>query len=74
MDEEDLGPMALESEAISQNEIIRKNISAITEDQKREEVARTLSTRISDAITAFTGSMLFVAPRFSCHKCSYSLR
>jgi uncharacterized membrane protein len=45
---------------ISQSQIIRKNISAISEVQFKEDKARTLSERLSDLITRFSGSMLFV--------------
>ncbi len=44
----------------AQSEIIRKNISAITEVQREEDSQRSLSERISDLITDFSGSMLFV--------------
>ena len=49
-----------QNNAVSQSEIIRKNISAITASQREDEKSRTPSTRISDAITSFSGSMLFV--------------
>ena len=45
---------------LSQSQIIRKNISAITEVQREEDKGRTLSQRISDRITNFSGSMVFV--------------
>ena len=45
---------------LSQSQIIRKNISAITEVQRKEDRARTRSERLSDLITNFSGSMLFV--------------
>ncbi|HVF54673.1 MAG TPA: DUF1003 domain-containing protein [Pyrinomonadaceae bacterium] len=44
----------------SQSEIIRKNISAIAEVQEEDEKSRTLSARLSDTVTRFSGSMLFV--------------
>ncbi len=50
----------MSSEVISQSEIIRKNISAINEVQREEAQARTLSDRISDHITDFSGSMAFL--------------
>lgn len=49
-----------QKELVSQSQIIRKNISAIAEVHREEEESRALSTRISDRITAFSGSMLFV--------------
>ena len=49
----------MSSEAITQSEIIRKNISAISDVQREEAQARTLSDRISDHITDFSGSMAF---------------
>jgi uncharacterized membrane protein len=48
------------SEHVSQTEILRKNISAIAEVQRKETEARTLQDRIADAITTFSGSMAFV--------------
>ena len=50
----------MSSEAVSQNEIVRKNTAAIVEMQRKIAEARTLGGRIADAITDFTGSMLFV--------------
>jgi uncharacterized membrane protein len=50
----------MSSEAISQSEIIRKNISAISDVQREEAQSRTLSDRISDYITEFSGSMAFL--------------
>ncbi|HEY0077822.1 MAG TPA: DUF1003 domain-containing protein [Pyrinomonadaceae bacterium] len=44
----------------SQNELIRKNISAINEAQRSEAQMRSPTDRIADRITAFSGSMLFV--------------
>lgn len=44
----------------AQSEIIRKNISAITEVQRDEDSKRSLSERTSDLITNFSGSMFFV--------------
>src|SRR4051812_37460744 len=50
----------MSSEAVSQNEIVRKNTAAIIEMQRQVTEARTLAGRIADAITDFTGSMAFV--------------
>jgi uncharacterized membrane protein len=50
----------MSTETISQNEIIRKNISAISEMQRRDVAARKPQERISDSITRFSGSTLFV--------------
>ncbi len=47
-------------DALSQSQIIRKNMSAISEVQRSDERARTPSERTSDFITNFSGSMLFV--------------
>jgi uncharacterized membrane protein len=49
-----------DDKSVSQSQIIRKNISAISEVQLEEDKARTLSQRISDRITSFSGSMLFL--------------
>jgi uncharacterized membrane protein len=51
---------SMSTETISQNEIIRKNISAISEMQRRDVAARKPQERISDSITRFSGSTLFV--------------
>ena len=48
------------TEAISQSQIIRKNIEAIAEMQRRDVEARTPRERVSDLITQFSGSMAFV--------------
>jgi uncharacterized membrane protein len=48
------------SQALSQNEIVRKNTAAIVEMQRKITKSRTLGGRIADAITDFTGSMVFV--------------
>ena len=48
------------SENVSQTEILRKNISAISEMQRRDVAARNPQERISDSITRFSGSTLFV--------------
>jgi len=50
----------MSSEAISQSEIMRKNITAITQMQRHTAEARTTQDRIADAITNFSGSMAFV--------------
>lgn len=48
------------NDQVSQSQIIRKNISAITEVQQKEHQARTPSERASDLVTGFSGSMAFV--------------
>ena len=48
------------TEFVSQSELIRKNIAAISEMQRRDIAARTPRERISDLITKFAGSMSFV--------------
>ena len=45
---------------VSQDEIIRKNIEALAEMQRRDDGRRTRTNRVADAITGFTGSMAFV--------------
>jgi uncharacterized membrane protein len=50
----------MSSEAMSQNEIVRKNTAAIADMQRKITEARTLGGRIADGITDFTGSMAFV--------------
>jgi uncharacterized membrane protein len=50
----------MSTETISQNKIIRKNIAAISEMQRRDVAARKPQERISDSITRFSGSTLFV--------------
>lgn len=45
---------------VSQDEIIRKNIAALTEMQRRDDERRTRTDRLADAITSFSGSMAFV--------------
>ncbi len=47
-------------QALSQQEIIRKNISAITDMHTQEAAQRTPQDRVADVITAFSGSMAFV--------------
>ncbi|WP_183906855.1 DUF1003 domain-containing protein [Rufibacter immobilis] len=41
-------------------QVVERNIRALLDRRKAEEKQRTSSERISDAITSFTGSMLFV--------------
>ncbi len=41
-------------------EIVERNIKALLDRRKQEDRSRNLSERISDAVTKFTGSMLFV--------------
>ncbi|GGK70332.1 DUF1003 domain-containing protein [Rufibacter glacialis] len=41
-------------------EIVERNIQALLKRRKTEEHNRTVSERISDGVTKFTGSMLFV--------------
>jgi uncharacterized membrane protein len=48
------------TEVISQNQIIRKNIAAISEMQRKDVAARKPEERISDLITRFSGSTVFV--------------
>ncbi|HEV7844152.1 MAG TPA: DUF1003 domain-containing protein, partial [Pyrinomonadaceae bacterium] len=50
----------MSSQTISQSEIVRKNTVAIADMQRKVTEARTLGGRIADAITDFTGSMVFV--------------
>ncbi|HEX8852086.1 MAG TPA: DUF1003 domain-containing protein [Pyrinomonadaceae bacterium] len=47
-------------ERVSQSQIIRRNISAISAVQDKDDAARTFSERVSDLVTRFSGSMLFV--------------
>ncbi|MBA2341233.1 MAG: DUF1003 domain-containing protein [Pyrinomonadaceae bacterium] len=48
------------NKVVSQSEIIRKNISAVIEMQRKESEAHTLQDKVADAITRFSGSMAFV--------------
>jgi uncharacterized membrane protein len=48
------------TEVVSQNQIIRKNIAAISEMQRKDVAARKPEERISDLITHFSGSTVFV--------------
>ncbi|HEX8636353.1 MAG TPA: DUF1003 domain-containing protein [Pyrinomonadaceae bacterium] len=50
----------MSTEAVSQNEIIRKNIVAISEMQRKDVATRKPQERISDSITRFSGSTAFV--------------
>ncbi|HYE65778.1 MAG TPA: DUF1003 domain-containing protein [Pyrinomonadaceae bacterium] len=50
----------MSSEVMSQSEIMRKNISAVAQMQRKVSEARTLQGRIADLITEFSGSMAFV--------------
>ena len=45
---------------VSQDEIIRKNIAALAEVQRRDAERRTRTDRMADAVTRFSGSMAFV--------------
>jgi uncharacterized membrane protein len=50
----------MSTQAVSQNQIIRKNIEAISEMQRKDVAARKPQERFSDLITRFSGSMVFV--------------
>ncbi|HEY6188488.1 MAG TPA: DUF1003 domain-containing protein [Pyrinomonadaceae bacterium] len=50
----------MSSEAMSQSDIMRKNIAAVMKAQHRVTEARTTQGRIADKITNFSGSMMFV--------------
>jgi uncharacterized membrane protein len=50
----------MSSEAVSQNEIVRKNTAAVIDMQRKITEARTIGGRIADGITDFAGSMAFV--------------
>ncbi|MDQ1610206.1 MAG: hypothetical protein QOG00_137 [Pyrinomonadaceae bacterium] len=50
----------MSTQSVSQNEIIRKNIAAISEMQRKDVATRKPQERISDSITRFSGSTLFV--------------
>ena len=45
---------------MSQGDIMRKNIAAVTEAQRQVSEAQTTEGRMGDAITSFAGSMAFV--------------
>jgi uncharacterized membrane protein len=40
--------------------VLERNIQALVERRRREQAAATVQQRVADAITAFTGSMVFV--------------
>jgi uncharacterized membrane protein len=40
--------------------VLERNIKALVERRRREQAAATVQQRVADAITAFTGSMVFV--------------
>jgi uncharacterized membrane protein len=40
--------------------VLERNIEALVERRRREQAAATVQQRVADAITAFTGSMVFV--------------
>ncbi len=48
------------SDAGSQNEIVRKNVAAIVEMQRKQAAGRTVQDRLAAAMTDFSGSMAFV--------------
>jgi uncharacterized membrane protein len=50
----------MSTDVISQSEIMRKNIAAVSQAQRQVTEARTRQGRIADAITTFSGSMAFV--------------
>lgn len=50
--------------AATQGDIMRRNVSAIAEMQRKAVEDRMLQDRVSDAITNFAGSMLFVYVHF----------
>jgi len=50
----------MSTQAVSQNEIIRQNIAAISEMQRKDVATRKPQERISDTITRFSGSTVFV--------------
>lgn len=50
----------MSSSAMTQKELIRKNVSAMTDHQEKTQQERSSLGRVSDAITKFSGSMLFV--------------
>lgn len=50
----------MSSEAMSQGELLRKNIAAVSQMQRAAVEARTLQGKIADWITDFSGSMAFV--------------
>jgi uncharacterized membrane protein len=50
----------MSTDAVTQSEIVRKNTAAILEMQRKMTEARTVQGRVADAITTFSGSMVFV--------------
>jgi uncharacterized membrane protein len=50
----------MSTEVMSQSDIMRKNIAAVTKAQQQVTEAQTTGGRIGDAITSFAGSMAFV--------------
>jgi uncharacterized membrane protein len=50
----------MSSEAMSQGQLLRKNIAAVSQMQRQATEARTLQGKIADHITDFSGSMAFV--------------
>jgi uncharacterized membrane protein len=50
----------MSTQTVSQNEIIRKNIAAISAMQRKDVATRKPQERISDSITRFSGSTIFV--------------
>ncbi|HWT01029.1 MAG TPA: DUF1003 domain-containing protein [Pyrinomonadaceae bacterium] len=50
----------MSSQAISQNDIVKKNTAAIAEMQRKVTEARSIGGRVADSITDFTGSLAFV--------------
>ena len=50
----------MSSEVLSQSDIMRKNIAAVTQAQRQVSEAQTAEGRLGDAITSFAGSMAFV--------------
>jgi uncharacterized membrane protein len=50
----------MSNQAISQSEIMRKNITAVVEMQRKMTEAKTTGGLVADHITQFAGSMLFV--------------
>ncbi len=50
-------------------DIVERNIKALLARRKQEDLSRNLSERISDNVTKFTGSMLFVV----IHLCMFGL-
>ncbi|WP_205503172.1 DUF1003 domain-containing protein [Rufibacter psychrotolerans] len=53
-------PVGAASKGQGMAQVVERNIKALLERRRVEEQHRTTSERLSDAITRFTGSMLFV--------------